>query len=468
MWEVSSVKLGLATCGQLARVGTGLTVGLLAALSSLAPSTSPADAAAAKPHVGATCVQTAAFPNDSRVVGIAETQDNDGYWIVTDDGDVAACGDAPYLGEQTALNAPIVGIAATPDGGGYYLVASDGGVFTFGDAQFRGSTGSVSLNDPVIGMTVDRATGGYWLVATDGGVFAYDAPFLGSTGSMTLNEPVIGMAGGSDGNGYWLVATDGGVFAYGLPYWGSTGSIPLNQPVVGMSSDAESRGYWLVASDGGIFAFNAQFYGSTGGIALKAPIVGMEATAFGHGYRFVGADGGVFTYGTSGFYGTPVFAPPPPPQVTAVGDSIMVDYRDPLRADVPGITIDAAVGRQWAEGESILQSMKAQGRLGTEVVVGLGTNGPITDGDFDTMMSILVGESRVVFVNVHVDRPWQDPNNAVLARGVSRYRNVKVADWATLAGQHPQWFGADGTHLAIGGPGAVALASLVSTTLTSG
>ena len=47
-------------------------------------------------------------------------------------------------------------------------------------------------------------------------------------------------------------------------------------------------------------------------------------------------------------------------------------------------------------------------------------------------------------------------------RGVRpRYRNVVVADWATLAAQNPQWFGADGTHLAIDGPGAVALASLV-------
>ena len=70
-------------------------------------------------------------------MGMAATSDDGGYWIVTNDGYVAACGDAPYLGEQTALNAPIVGIAATPDGGGYYLVASDGGIFSFGDASSK-------------------------------------------------------------------------------------------------------------------------------------------------------------------------------------------------------------------------------------------------------------------------------------------------------------------------------------------
>lgn len=155
-------------------------------------------------------------------------------------------------------------------------------------------------------------------------------------------------------------------------------------------------------------------------------------------------------------------------QVTAVGDSVMLDYQDPLKSAIPGIKVEAAVSRQWSDGESVLQGMKAAGQLGADVIVALGTNGPITDSDFDTMMTILGGAERVVFVNVHVDRPWQDPNNAVLARGAARYPNVVVADWATLAAQNPQWFGADGTHLAIDGPGADALAYLVATALANG
>jgi hypothetical protein len=155
-------------------------------------------------------------------------------------------------------------------------------------------------------------------------------------------------------------------------------------------------------------------------------------------------------------------------QVTAVGDSVMLDYQDPLQTSIPGITVNASVSRQWSDGESILQTLKADGQLGADVIVGLGTNGPVTDTDFDNMMAILGGASRVVFVNVHVDRPWQDPNNAVLANGATRYPNVVVADWATLAAQNPQWFGADGTHLAIDGPGADALASLIASTLTNG
>jgi hypothetical protein len=155
-------------------------------------------------------------------------------------------------------------------------------------------------------------------------------------------------------------------------------------------------------------------------------------------------------------------------QVTAVGDSVMLDYQDPLKTAIPGINVDAAVSRQWSDGESILQTLKSDDQLGGDVIVGLGTNGPITDTDFDNMMTILGGASRVVFVNVHVDRPWEDPNNAVLASGATRYPNAVVADWATLAAQNPGWFGADGTHLAIDGPGADALAQLVASTLSNG
>lgn len=155
-------------------------------------------------------------------------------------------------------------------------------------------------------------------------------------------------------------------------------------------------------------------------------------------------------------------------QVTAVGDSVMLDYQDPLKRSIPGVNVDASVSRQWSEGESILRTMKAESQLGGDVIVGLGTNGPITDADVDSMMAILGGASRVVFVNVHVDRPWQDPNNTVLADAATRYPNVVVADWAALAGQNPQWFGADGTHLAIDGPGADALAALIASTLANG
>jgi hypothetical protein len=51
-----------------------------------------------------------------------------------------------------------------------------------------------------------------------------------------------------------------------------------------------------------------------------------------------------------------------------------------------------------------------------------------------TPLHRFIGEAtRVVFVNVHVDRPWEDPNETVLAWGATRCKSVVVADWITLA-----------------------------------
>jgi hypothetical protein len=176
------------------------------------------------------------------------------------------------------LNKPIVGMAETPDANGYWLVASDGGIFSYGDAKFFGSTGGMTLNQPIVGMAATPTGLGYWLVASDGGIFTYgDAKFFGSTGAMKLNQPIVGMAAEPDGSGYWLVASDGGIFSYGdAPFYGSTGGKALNKPIVGMASSADGNGYWLVASDGGIFSYgDAHYFGSTGAMTLNQPIVGM-------------------------------------------------------------------------------------------------------------------------------------------------------------------------------------------------
>ena len=82
------------------------------------------------------------------------------------------------------------------------------------------------------------------------------------------------------------------------------------------------------------------------------------------------------------------------------------------------------MGIRWAEGESHLAEHEGGGTARERSHRGAHTAVPISDTDFDIMMSILGGASRVVFVNV---------NNAVLARGAeTRYKNVVVADWATL------------------------------------
>ena len=236
------------------------------------------------------------------VVGMAVTPDGGGYWIASSTGQVAACGDAPALGNGPAGTAAI---AAAPSGDGYWLATGAGTVRAFGSAVMHGDLTGTALAKPVVAMAADPATGGYWLLGGDGGVFSFDAPFYGSTGNIHLAAPAVGMTATLDGGGYRFVASDGGIFDYGdAVFYGSTGGIHLNKPVVGMAVDPRTGGYWLDASDGGIFSYNAPFYGSTGNITLAQPCVGMTAMPDGGGYRFVASDGGIFDFGGAGFEGS--------------------------------------------------------------------------------------------------------------------------------------------------------------------
>jgi hypothetical protein len=157
---------------------------------------------------------------------------------------------------------------------------------------------------------------------------------------------------------------------------------------------------------------------------------------------------------------TPVTDPVPGP-VSAVGDSIMLDIQPYLEADLPGARIDGLVSRQFESGIAVVQADRAAGTLGNVLVVELGTNGTVTPTDFDAMMQAAAGVTRVVFVNINVPRPWEAPDNAVLAAGVARYPGVAVlADWNALSAGHPEWFTPDQVHL--DPAGAQAMASLVA------
>jgi peptidoglycan hydrolase-like protein with peptidoglycan-binding domain len=226
------------------------------------------------------------------IVGMAQTADGSGYWLVADDGGVFGFG-APFFGSAAAYahSTPVVAMAATPDGGGYWIVTEDGALFSFGSAQYYGNLVGIRLNAPITDIIATADGKGYWLIAEDGGVFSFgSARFFGSTGGMRLNAPVVSMAPTPDGNGYWLIAKDGGVFSYGSAnFLGSTGGMRLNAPVIGMAAVKSGYGYWLVAEDGGVFSFGSvPFYGSAAGL-LKSDrhVVQLTAMPNADGYRML-------------------------------------------------------------------------------------------------------------------------------------------------------------------------------------
>ena len=155
-------------------------------------------------------------------------------------------------------------------------------------------------------------------------------------------------------------------------------------------------------------------------------------------------------------------APPPPAapaalpagRVTGLGDSVLLEAKATLEARLPDASIDAQVGRQFKELLAEATSLRDSGQLGDEVILQLGNNGPVTGSQFDDIMGILRNVHRVVVVNVKVPRPWEGPNNTMLADGVGRWSNAVLVDWHRQGAAHPEFFGDDGTHM---GPAGVSV-----------
>lgn len=162
----------------------------------------------------------------------------------------------------------------------------------------------------------------------------------------------------------------------------------------------------------------------------------------------------------------PTLRPAPPPgtvAVTAVGDSVMLSAAGPLKAQLGGSgVIDAKVSRQFREGIDIVALLGQQQRLAPVVVLHLGTNGPPTAAEVDSMVAAAPGK-RVLLVTVRLTREWMAETNEVLAAAPQRHPTVTLVDWFGHSADRPDWFHTDGTHLTP--RGAEAYTALIGSSL---
>ena len=148
--------------------------------------------------------------------------------------------------------------------------------------------------------------------------------------------------------------------------------------------------------------------------------------------------------------------------VVAVGDSVLLGASPTVSAAIPGIRIDAKVGRQFNDVLGVVGWYEQEGLIPSTLVVHAGTNGIFSDADLDKLFEI-AGDRKLVLVNAKVGRPWQELVNQRLAAAADRHPNAVLVDWFGLASQHPEWFANDGTHLRPAG--AAAFAELIRSNL---
>ncbi|WP_129044884.1 acyltransferase family protein [Companilactobacillus metriopterae] len=136
-------------------------------------------------------------------------------------------------------------------------------------------------------------------------------------------------------------------------------------------------------------------------------------------------------------------------QLTGVGDSVMADGYDNFMKlfNSKNALIDAAVSRQLEASVNILNGYKDKGILAPNILIGLGTNGPISSDQVDQIMQIAGKNRQVFWINVHVPtRPWEKTVNSVLATSDKKYKNLTVIDWYDYSEGHQDWFYDDNVH----------------------
>lgn len=153
-------------------------------------------------------------------------------------------------------------------------------------------------------------------------------------------------------------------------------------------------------------------------------------------------------------YKAPTSTPAPPlfpvssgVRVTAIGDSVMIGAAGNLARVFGNINVDAVLGRQVSQGIAELQSLQAAGKIGSIVIVHLGTNGTFTAKQFDQIMQVLGSARRIFFLNDKAARSWETTNNAVITAGVQRYPNTRLVNWRAASIGHAEFFWNDLIHL---------------------
>lgn len=146
--------------------------------------------------------------------------------------------------------------------------------------------------------------------------------------------------------------------------------------------------------------------------------------------------------------------------VTAVGDSIMIDITPYLKNAFPNIRIDAKIGRQMSQAIPAVEQLKNEGNLGSNVIIGLGTNGAFTKEQLASLIEVIGNERKIILINTRVPRPWESLVNEKLKEAASSYKNVVLVDWYSASAGNKAYFEPDGVHLTK--IGAEAYAALVA------
>ncbi|MFC4775210.1 acyltransferase family protein [Paenibacillus sp. GCM10023252] len=149
--------------------------------------------------------------------------------------------------------------------------------------------------------------------------------------------------------------------------------------------------------------------------------------------------------------------------VTAIGDSVLLGVQPYLEERLPGIHIEAAVGRQMTDALELVRKLQQSGKLGNRIIIELGTNGSFKDKQLMALLHALQDSDQVLLITARVPRPWEETVNEAIVKAAAQFNNTTVVDWHQASEGHNEYMGKDGVHL--GAQGSKIYTELVASAL---
>jgi hypothetical protein len=124
----------------------------------------------------------------------------------------------------------------------------------------------------------------------------------------------------------------------------------------------------------------------------------------------------------------------------------MVASATALQAAMPGIYIDAQVGRSMVAGLTVIQDLAARHALRHYIIVGLGTNGPVSMAQIRQLRRLIGARRDLILVNTFGPMSWESSVNRVLSAAAQQMPGVSLANWHQAIADHTGLLWPDGIH----------------------
>lgn len=144
--------------------------------------------------------------------------------------------------------------------------------------------------------------------------------------------------------------------------------------------------------------------------------------------------------------------------ISAIGDSVIINADSYIRKFVPNFYLDGEVGRDMVSAAEVLRKVKANAGLGDLVVVALGSNGSANENDLKNVMEVADGRD-VYFVNTSHTQSYMDYVNKSLKEFTDKNQKAHLVDWREYVKDRPDLLAPDRTHPNV--PGSDGYAKLI-------